>query len=198
MAALAYRSATLLVDQRIGEIYNYKNKENVIYVEIMIPENAHSWIQEISKECEVSRQTALQKFSDIIEASEKRRDARVYREIEFSLPCELSQGQNIAWAKEFIRNTCVAKGMVAILNFHFDIDSGTGQEKPHCHVLLSTRELTETGFGLKRRDWDKEELVEEWREQCAQYQNAALRAHGFEVQVSHLSYADRGLDIDPH
>ena len=197
VAALAYRSATMLVDERTGEIYNYKNKDNVIYVEIMIPENANSWINEISKECETSRQTALQRLSNIIEAAEKRIDARVYREIEFSLPQELTQDQNIAWAKEFVRNSCVAKGMVAILNFHFDVDKETGQEKPHCHVLLSTRELTETGFGLKNREWDKKELVDEWREQCAQCQNAALKEHGFEVQVSHLSYADRELDIDP-
>src|SRR3990170_914846 len=89
VAAMAYRSATLLVDQRTGEIYNYKNKDNVIYVEIIIPENSNLWIKEISKECELSRQTALQKLSDIIEAAEKRIDARVYREIEFSLPQEL-------------------------------------------------------------------------------------------------------------
>jgi Ti-type conjugative transfer relaxase TraA len=197
VAALAYRSATVLVDQRTGEIYHYINKDNVGYVEIMVPENSPLWIKDLSKECEVSRQTALQKFSDIIEAAERRKDARVYREIEFSLPNELTPEQNITWAREFVRDACIAKGMVAVLNFHFDVDPKTGQEKPHCHVLLSTRELTETGFGMKNRDWDKKELVEEWREQCAQYQNAALKELGFEVQVSHLSYADQGLDIDP-
>ena len=84
--------------------------------------------------------------------------------------------------------------MVAIKSFHFDIDKKTGEENPHCHVLLSTRELTETGFSRhKQREWDRKELVEEWREQYAQYQNAALKEHGFEVRVDHRSNKDRGL-----
>jgi ATP-dependent exoDNAse (exonuclease V) alpha subunit len=175
-----------------------ENKENVEYVEIVLQENSPLWIQEIAEECKISRQGALQKFSDIFEAAEKRKDARVYREIEFALPRELTKEQNIAWAREFVHDTCVAKGMLAIMNFHFDFDKKTGEEKPHCHVLLSTRELTETGLSYhKQTDWDRVELVEEWREQCAQYQNAALKEHCFEERVDHRSYEDQGLEIDP-
>lgn len=198
VAALAYRSAEILVDQRTGETHDYRNKENVEYVEIVLHKNSPLWIQEISEDCKTSRQGALQKLSDIFEAAEKRKDARVYREIEFALPRELTKEQNIAWAREFVHDTCVAKGMLAIMNFHFDFDKKTGEEKPHCHVLLSTRELTETGLNPhKRPDWDRVELVEEWREQYAQYQNAALKEHGFEERVDHRSYADQGLEIDP-
>ena len=63
----------------------------------------------------------MQKLSDVFEAAEKRRDARVYREIEFSLPRELTKEQNIAWAREFIHDTCVVKGMVAIMSYQFKI-----------------------------------------------------------------------------
>ena len=84
--------------------------------------------------------------------------------------------------------------MVAIPAFHMDIDEETGEAKPHCHVLLSTRELTESGLkNRKQRDWNRVELLNEWREQYAVYQNAALEAHGFEVRVDHRSYAERGL-----
>lgn len=198
VAALAYRSAEILVDQRTGETHNYRNKENVEYVEIVLSENSPMWIQEIAEECKTSRQGALQKLSDIFEAAEKRKDARVYREIEFALPRELTKEQNIAWAREFVHDTCVSKGMLAIMNFHFDFDKNTGEEKPHCHVLLATRELTDTGLSShKRTDWDRVELVEEWREQYAQYQNAALKEHGFEERVDHRSYVDQGLEIDP-
>jgi Ti-type conjugative transfer relaxase TraA len=202
VSSLAYRSASMLVDQRNRETYDYRDKENVECVEIVFQENAPSWIKEICKECAGentdARQIALQKLSDIFEATEKRFDARVYREIEFSLPNELTKEQNKEWARQFVYDTCVAKGMVAILNFHFDMDKKTGEEKPHCHVLLSTRELNEAGFSPhKRRDWDRVELVEEWREQYAQYQNLALKEHGFEVRVDHRSSADQGLEIDP-
>jgi len=197
VAALAYRSATKLEDQRTGEAWDYTQKGFVGHVEIMAPEGAPQWIVDLAQACKINRQSALQKLSNIFEAAENRKDSQVYREFEFSLPNELTEEQNIAWAKDFIHHTFVKKGMVAIPCFHFDVDRETGMAKPHCHLLLSTRDLAEDGFGLKNRAWNDKSLCEEAREQCAAYQNLALKEHGFEVQVSHLSYADRGLDIDP-
>jgi Ti-type conjugative transfer relaxase TraA len=195
--ALAYRSATKLEDQGTGEIWDYTNKPYVGHVELLIPHDAPAWIADIARECRSDRRLALQKFSDIIEASEKRKDSQVYREVEFSLPNELTKEQNIEWANAFVRGVFVERGMVAIVNFHFDIDPKTGMEKPHCHALLSTRHLTGDGFGLKNRDWNSAELIDEAREQCAQYQNTALKQHGHDVQVTHLSYVDRNVEIDP-
>ena len=40
VSSLAYRTAMMLVDHRTGEIHDYRNKENVEYVEIAIPNNA--------------------------------------------------------------------------------------------------------------------------------------------------------------
>jgi Ti-type conjugative transfer relaxase TraA len=199
VASLAYRSASMLVDQRTGETHDYRSKENVEYVEIVVSNNAPLWIKELSDKCNIDREATLQRLSDIFEAAEKRKDAQVYREIEFALPRELSKEQNITWARELIHDTCVAKGMVAIMNYHFDFDEKTGEEKPHCHVLLSTRVPTESGFShVKQRDWNKVELVNEWREQYAAHQNAALKEHGFEVRVDHRSNTDRGLEeIEP-
>jgi Ti-type conjugative transfer relaxase TraA len=196
VAALAYRSATKLLDERIGQVWDYTNKPFVGHVEILAPEGAPAWISDIASMCQSDRQSALQKFSDICEAAEKRKDSQVYREVEFSLPNELTNEQNIAWANAFVRSVFVQRGMVAVVNFHFDIDRETGLEKPHCHALLTTRDLTENGFGLKNRAWNSKELVDEAREQCTQYQNAALKAEGFDARVSHLSYADQNLDVD--
>jgi len=113
------------------------------------------------------------------------------------LPNELTNEQNIEWSDEFVRDIFCAKGMVAIVNYHSKVDKETGISKPHCHVLLSTRNLTEDGFNrYKNLDWNSEDLVLEGREQYAAYQNAALERHGFDVRVTHLSYKDRLLDID--
>lgn len=194
VASLAYRSATKLIDHQTGENFDYLNKPFVQHVVILLPENAPSWIQDIVKECKASRQIGLQKLSDKFESAEKRRDARVYREIEFSLPNELTEEQNVEWATRFVEDTCVKRGMVAIMNFHLDVDEKTGEDKPHCHVLLSTRELTEVGFSrYKQRDWNRVELLQDWREQYAEYQNLALKTYGCEVRVDHRSYAERGL-----
>lgn len=199
VSALAYRSASNIVDPNTNEVFDYRSKNFVETVDILVPENAPVWIKEITKECQTDRQKALQKLSDILETAEKRKDARVYREIEFSLPRELTKKQNIEWAKKFIHDTCTARGMVAITCFHFDIDEKTDEFKPHCHVLLSTRELTETGLSVyKNRNWDKVDLVNQWREEYANHQNAALAKHGFDCRVDHRSYADQGLcEVDP-
>jgi ATP-dependent exoDNAse (exonuclease V) alpha subunit len=196
VASLAYRSATNLLDQRTGEFWDYTRKGNVRHVDILTPDDAPKWISDIAQECRSDRQSALQQYADIIEAAEKRKDSQVYRECEFSLPNELTEEQNIEWATAFVKDVFVKHGMVAVVNFHFDIDPETGMEKPHCHVLLSTRHLTEEGWGLKNRDWNSKDLVHEAREQCSQYQNEALKKHGFDVQVTHLSYEEREIDID--
>ncbi|MDP1975075.1 MAG: MobA/MobL family protein, partial [Alphaproteobacteria bacterium] len=196
VSSLAYRSATKLNDLNTGQSFNYSKKQNVNHVEILTGDNAPKWLKDIAKECISDRQSALQKLSVIFENAEKRKDSQVYREIEFSLPRELTNEQNIEWSKKFINDVCVKKGMLSVLHFHFDCDEKTGEKKPHCHVLLSTRDVTEEGLSIhKRRDWNDKSLVIEWREQCAQYQNAALKEQGFETRVDHRSYVDRHVDI---
>jgi Ti-type conjugative transfer relaxase TraA len=197
VSSLAYRSATKINDLNTGQSFDYSKKQNVNHVEILMNDNSPKWIQDIAKECVLNRQSALQKLSFIFENSEKRKDSQVYREIEFSLPRELTNAQNIEWSKKFIHDVCVKKGMLSVLNYHFDCDEKTGEKKPHCHVLLSTRDVTEEGLSIhKRRDWNDKSLVIEWREQCAQYQNSALKEHGFETRVDHRSYIDRNVDIE--
>lgn len=39
-----------------------------------------------------------------------------------------------------------------------------GLAKPHAHVMLTMRAMNEQGFGAKERDWNRTELVEQWRE----------------------------------
>jgi len=198
VAKLAYRSATDLNDLRTGEVHTFSSRQDVFHVDILLPEGAPQWIVDISRELKTNRQSALQKLSDIFEATEKRINSRVYREAEFALPNELTNEQNIEWSKGFVRDFFCKKGMVAIVNYHGEVDEKTGIYKPHCHVLLSTRNLAEHGFSThKNRRWDSVELLEEWREQFANYQNAALKEHGFDTRVTHLSYEDMELDIDP-
>lgn len=197
VAKLAYRSATDLKDLRNGETYYYSNRCDVFHVDILLPEGAPQWIIDLALECQTDRQSALQKLSNIFEAAEKRIDARVYREAEFALPNELTDEQNIEWSKEFVRDFFCKKGMVAIVNYHQKVDKETGISKPHCHVLLSTRNLTDEGLDPhKNREWDSQDLVDEGREAFANYQNAALARYGFDVRVTHLSYEDRELDIE--
>lgn len=91
-----------------------------------------------------------------VESLEKRKDAQVAREVEFSLPHELTKEQRLALAREFIGETFTAHGMIADWVVHNHFDEKDGIEKPHVHVMLTTRVLQETdenrrGFGPKER-----------------------------------------------
>lgn len=197
VAAVAYRTGTVLLDERTGEVWDY-TKKSVGHVDILTPDNAPQWASDISELCKTDKKAAIQKLSIITEAAERRKDSQVYREIEFSLPNELTNEQNIKWANAFIRDTCVKHGMLSITNFHFDYDEKKGIHKPHCHAVLLTRELTEKGLGeFKQRNWNEKSFVRNWREQCAAYQNEVLKENGFETRVDHRSYEDRGItDIE--
>src|SRR5205823_666009 len=67
----------------------------------------------------------------------------------------------------------------------------------HAHVMLSMRELTADGFGAKVRDWNSPELLEQWREKWADYQNEALKEAGLTVRVDHRSLEARGIEREP-
>src|ERR1700733_10459600 len=104
----------------------------------------------------------------MVEASEKRVDSQLAREIEFSLPIELNKDQNIQLAREFIQDQFVLRGMIADFSIHWD------EGNPHVHVMLSTRQLTPEGFGLKVVAWNSKILLQEWREKWAEYANFHL------------------------
>ncbi|HXF90896.1 MAG TPA: AAA family ATPase, partial [Candidatus Nitrosotenuis sp.] len=140
----------------------------------------------------------VQKISDLAESAEKRIDARIYKDFEFSLPRELTDEQNIALAKEFLQDQFCKRGIPVLANFHMDIDPKTRERKPHCHAVLLTRELIEEGLSQhKNRDWNKIELLQEWREQLASYTNFYLALHGHESCVDHRSNEERDIDVEP-
>src|SRR3546814_13035242 len=91
--------------------------------------------------------------------------------------------------------------MVADLNVHWDIGAD-GLAKPHAHVMLTMREIVvgedgEAGFGAKVREWNRTELVEQWRERWADHVNARLAELDIDARVELRSQAAQGLDLEP-
>jgi len=194
--AVAYRAGCKLTDERTGETFNYEKKP-VQHVELVLPHDAPAWAKEIQELIKADRREGVQAFTDKVEAAEKRVDAQVYREFEFALHRELSDEQNIALAREFVQDQICSHGMAAQMNFHFDVDEETGEEKPHCHVVATMRKLEETGFGPKERDWNAKPFLCEMREKWEEYSNTHLKLHGHDIQIDHRSNVDRGIEMDP-
>src|SRR5690349_10217359 len=98
--AAAYRAACRIEDERTGRIRDYTRKGGVLHTEILAPENAPDWMRDRAK------------LWNAIERAEKRKDAQLCREILLKLPHELTREQQIELVREFVRDQCVAPGMI--------------------------------------------------------------------------------------
>ena len=184
VASAAYRSASELHDERLGRSHNFSNKAGVEHSEIMAPEGSPERWQD--------RQTLWNE----VEAFEKRKDAQLAREVEFSIPRELDQAQGIELARDFLQREFVDRGMVADLNVHWDIGSD-GLPKPHAHVMLSMREASPEGFGKKVREWNTTELLSDWREAWASHVNTRLAELDIDARIDHRTLEAQGIDLEP-
>ena len=179
VAAAAYRSGSKLHDARQDLNFDYTQKSEVVFSEILLPEGAPAWM--------ANRETLW----NAVEAGEKRKDAQLARDIEFALPQELSREQAIALARDFVRREFVTRGMIADLNVHWEPDN------PHVHLMLTMREVSESGFGVKVTEWNKVALLKEWRERWADLANEHLLRAGHDVRIDNRSYKEQGVELEP-
>lgn len=184
VAAAAYRAGERLHDERLDRDHDFRAKSGVEHSEIMLPEGA--------PERFADRATLWNE----VEATEKRKDAQLSREVEFSIPREMSKADGIALARDFVQAEFVERGMIADLNVHWDIGAD-GQPKPHAHVMLTMREMNEQGFGAKERDWNRTELVEQWRERWADHVNTRLAELDIGARIDHRSLEAQGIELEP-
>ncbi|AMK24680.1 Ti-type conjugative transfer relaxase TraA [Sphingobium sp. SJ10-10] len=184
VAAAAYRAAERLHDERLDRDHDFRAKSGVEHSEIMLPEGAPERLSD--------RETLWNE----VEAGEKRKDAQLAREVEFSIPREMDKAQGIELARDFVQAEFVARGMIADLNVHWDIGAD-GRPKPHAHVMLTMRAANEQGFGAKERDWNRTELVEQWRERWADHVNTRLAELDIDARIDHRSLEAQGIDLEP-
>ena len=184
VASAAYRSASELFDERLERHHDFSNKSGIVHSEVMLPEGAPERLKD--------RTTLWNE----VEAGEKRKDAQLAREIEFSIPRELSRDQGVSLARDFVQREFVDRGMVADLNVHWD-RAEDGSPKPHAHVMLTMREVGPVGFGQKERDWNRGELLQHWREAWGAHVNERLTELGIDARIDHRSYAEQGIELEP-
>lgn len=180
VAAAAYRSGEKMVDKHTGVTHDYRKRKGVFHSEIMLPPNAPAAF--------LDRETLWQE----VEKSEKRKDSQVAREINIALPSVLTHEQQIKLAQDFVNDVFVKHGMIADLCVH-----DLGEKNPHFHVMLTTRNVDESGFTTKNRDWNERDLLKIWREKWADYANFELEKHGHDERIDHRTLAAQGIDREP-
>jgi ATP-dependent exoDNAse (exonuclease V) alpha subunit len=211
VAAAAYRAGERLRDERQGITHDYRRRSGVEHREILLPPKAPPWCANISREA----------LWNTVEATEKRKDAQVARELRIMIPRELPPEVRLTTVRDYVERSFVSKGMVADVAWHNKVASD-GQEQPHAHVLLTMRPLTGTGFGPKSRhdwvadptgrthpdgrpvmvvsnadSWNSPDYFERCRENWETTANAALAAAGREERIDRRSLLERGLSRLP-
>ena len=178
VAKAAYRHRSVMIDHRTGEIHGEKSldRDDLVYAEILRPENTPACLHVPSEV-----------LWNIVEKKETRSNSRTAKEFKITLPHELSNEQNIALMKDFLLNHFVDKGIICDFVLHNDKDN----KNPHAHVMITTREITPTGFGKKVRSWDEEKTLHEWRKEWAKVQNKHLKKIGLKSRVSHRTLEEQ-------
>ena len=135
VAAAAYRAGEKITNEYDNYTHDYTKKTGIIDTQIFLPDHAPA---------EYSDRATLWNAVEKIEGNS---NAQLAREIEFSLPVELSMEQNIALAHEYVKKHFVAHGMIADVSIH-----DKGDSNPHAHVMLTMRPLEQDGtWGAKSR-----------------------------------------------
>ena len=147
VAAAAYRSASQMENLYDGVTHDYTRKQGVVHTEILLPSYAPQEYKD--------RDTLW----NAVELAEKAKDARLFREVEFSLPVELPLAEQIKLARSYIADNFVSEGMCADICIHnppLVDDRGrpikengepvTDEKEivyrnPHAHVLLTVRPI---------------------------------------------------------
>ena len=212
VAAAAYRHGTRMLDERTGLTHAFEARRDVVHSEFALPAGAPRWASALESEAGAPAR-ASEAFWNRLDAFEARSNARLCREIEFSLPNELTREENIALVREFVAETFSREGIVADWAYHDKANN------PHVHVMLTLRPLTEAGFGanwlpvrdphsgdhlrtgsgkLRYAPWsgDVERLIA-WRAAWAEVQNRHLAIAGVAARVTHESYRTQGIAVAP-
>jgi hypothetical protein len=141
----------------------------------------------------------------------ERANGRLFQQIEFALPRELSEEQQIELAREFaLTITNVPEGF---LPYTLAVHRGDG-ENPHAHLIISERifdghdrtpeswfkragKEPEEGGARKTTAYHSKEWIEQTREVWSQLANQTLEREGREERIDHRSYAKQGIERIP-
>ena len=189
VAAASYRAGVNMRDERTGELHEYAKRKGVIREAsaLVLPKGAPRW--------------SRVQLWNAVEQAETRKNSTVAREVEVSLPYELTSPQRIELAHEFTQWLVAEYGVAAEVNVHQPTPKKDDARNHHAHIQLSTRRLGENGFEEKIRVLDAIKTgapeILKWREEWSKRVNEALEMYGHEARIDHRSNASRELDALP-
>jgi Ti-type conjugative transfer relaxase TraA len=197
VAAAAYRSSQRLTNERDGQTHDFTARRGVEHTEIVLPEGVEAeWAQDRST------------LWNAAEFAEKRKDARVAREVEVALPHELTAEQRLELTREFAHGLADRYGVAVDFAIHSP-HGDTDVRNHHAHIMLTTRKVEPGGLGDKTDlELENKKLTAlglptshdqlrdirlDWEDRA----NRHLAIAGHDIRIDHRSHQDCGLEIEP-
>ncbi len=184
VAKAAYNSRERIEQELTGQVNDFSRKSGLVFSGIFAPKDAPEWAHDRAQ------------LWNEVERFEKRKDAQLAREVEISLPHELTDLQRRQLVTDFVREQFMRKGMVAAVAIHAPDRQGDDRNH-HAHILLTMRSIGQEGFGEKVREWNSREQLEKWREGWERTANRYLERHGHETQIDRRTLAAQGIEREP-
>lgn len=197
VGAAAYRSGENLLNERDATRHDYTRKTGIEHSELVFPEGISApWASD------------RQQLWNAVEHAEARRDARVAREVEVSLPHELNAEERLALTKNFAQYLSDQYKVAVDFAIHQPHDR-SDERNVHAHLLMTTREVTEQGLGQKsifekdtrwllKNNYPTTRLqIKQVRAHWGELANQALEEKGLNIRIDHRSFADQGIQLAP-
>lgn len=200
VAAAAYRSGQKLHDLRTGTTHDYRKKHGVLWSGMM----------------DANGQTVPTDLREVLwnaaEASERRKDSRMAREIECAIPTELTPQQYSRLIREFVQALQAWEFAGSACDYAIH-DKGDGN--PHVHMLFTIRatQIDATAkaitmgdrISFEMREGDRKaaglpgtrDKMQRLRKIWADLVNAELAVRGSQERIDHRTLAAQGIRRQP-
>ncbi|TCA34326.1 Ti-type conjugative transfer relaxase TraA [Rhizobium leguminosarum bv. viciae] len=197
VASAAYRAAERLTNERDGLTHDFSNRTGVEHAEIVLPAGSSAYW--------AMKRSALWNAA---ERAEKRSDARIAREFEIALPHELSAEQRLALTRAFAEDLANRYGAAVDFAIHRP-GEGSDIRNSHAHLMMTTREVRETGLGdktlLERENrWllanhlpPSQLQLKDLRQAWEHLANTHLERAGLDIRIDNRSHLGAGITIEP-
>lgn len=221
VASSAYHSGSKLYDERLGKTFVYDGKEEVIFSEVLLPENAPERFKDRSV------------LWNEVESVQNKANSRYARQFEFAVPNEWTRDETIERIRGFIQKEFVDRGMAVDYGYHEkdgnhhvhcmctvrgfnkdgswanmekkayalddkgnkipQIDPDTGEQKVRVRPGKGVEKLW-VRTTVQANDWNKRSTLLEWRESWSDYCNQYLSEGN---KIDHRSYEEQGNGLIP-
>ena len=185
----AYNDRARLVDERTGEVWDYRHLGAALATGMYAPKDAPDWARDLGQ------------LVNEVERFEKRSDLQLAMNLDIALPHEQTLEQNRRLMQDFVREQFQRKGYAA----HFAIhppDRDGDERNIHAHVLVTLRKIDEHGFARTKAEQqenyrNRSEYTEYLRDAWEKLANRHLERNGYDARIDRRSLEDQGIEREP-